>query len=132
MMKTQDITIDTRCALAELGLPQNILDRITATKDEESDARGDVRCTITLGYPVYKAGFVRMKDAAVTNTTEASFSDMIDDRRKMATFLHMGMNATPAKARVALPNWVLELSEAAKKEADMRQANKLARSAIGN
>ena len=130
MMKTQDITIDTRCALDELGVPQNILDRITATRDEEPDARGDVRCTLTMGYPVHKAGFTRMKDAAITNTTAPRFADMIDDRVQMATFLHMGMNATPAAQRVELPAWVLELSQAAKKEADMGRAKGLARGAI--
>jgi len=130
MMKTQDITIDTRCALEELGVPQNILDRITATKDEEPDARGEVRCTLTMGYPVHKAGFTRMKDAAITNTTLPRFTDMIDDRRQMATFLQMGMNATPAAQRVELPAWVLELSEAKQKEDDMGRAKNIARSAM--
>ena len=129
-MKTLDITIDTRCALAELGVPQNILDRITATKDAEVDGRGDVRCTLNFGYPVTKGGFTRLKDAAVTNTTEGRFADMIDDRRQMATFLHMGMNATPAANRTELPAWVLELSEAKKKEADMGRAKNIARAAM--
>tara|TARA_B000000460_G_scaffold221547_1_gene173667 strand:- start:107 stop:505 length:399 start_codon:yes stop_codon:yes gene_type:complete len=130
MMKTQDITIDTRCALDEMGVPQNILDRITATKDLETDGRGDTRCTISLGYPVRKSGFTRLKDTAVTNTTDAGLADMLDDRVKVATFLQMGMNATPAANRLELPAWVLELSQAAKKEADMGRAGSLARGAI--
>ena len=40
------------------------------------------------------------------------------------------MNATPAANRLELPAWVLELSQAAKKEADMGRAGSLARGAI--
>ena len=67
---------------------------------------------------------------AITNTTAPRFTDMIDDRVQMATFLHMGMNATPAAQRLELPAWVLELSQAAKKEADMGRAKGIARGVI--
>jgi len=130
MMKTNDITIDARCALAELGVPQNILDRLTATRDEDARSNGEFHSTLTMHYTVHKNGFDRQKDVAISNMSNERFDDMLNDRQKMATFLQMGMNATPVEKRIELPGWVTQLSQAAKREADMARARNIAKSAV--
>lgn len=128
-MQTMDITAGVRAKLAALGLGAEITERVSAIADVEPATDGTCRETITMGYPVVKAGFTRMKDAAVTNLPAGGVAKMLDDIAALATFLAGGMRGTPAAKRLELPAWVAENSRDAANARDMGKARAIAAAA---
>ena len=129
MIDTVDISEQVRGRLVGLGLSEDAAARVTACADVEPGHDGTCRETITMGYPVVKKGFERLKDAAITNMPAGGIREMLDDMPRLATFLDSGMRATPAAKRLELPAWVEENSNARRNEKSMGKAKAIARAA---
>jgi len=127
-----DLTGQVQSTLIAKGISAEVAARVSAIADIEIEGERDAsecRETITLGYPVSKNGFTRLKDAAVTNMPATGLAAMLEDDVKLATFIDMGMRATPATLRLELPTWVLEKSTASDKTRMMQKAKAAAQNA---
>lgn len=129
MIETTDISDQVRGILQDRGISKEVTERITASVDCEKGIDGTFRETITMGYPVTKAGFTRLKDCAISNMPQGNLRTMLSDTERLATFLDRSMRATPASKRLELPAWVEENSNARRNEATMDKAKALAKAA---
>ncbi len=113
--------------LIAMDVPADIAERVQLMRDDEPGLNGEMRSTIEFTYEREKRGFKRRASAAAVNGSNSSIDDMLEDTDRIATFIEMGMRATPQAQRIALPQWILDASSAADTEKRMSEARALAR-----
>jgi len=111
MMKTTNCSAISLAKLEEIGVPSQIAQRVEMTRDNEKSIDGNMRATLEFTYIVVSNGFEKRKVTGSINAPANRIDKILSDRKEMATFIALGMNATPVKERIELPEWILEMSE---------------------
>jgi hypothetical protein len=93
-------------------------------EDDFSDAQGNVRATIEIGYTNENGKFKLV--AMNSKISMAAAIEHFNDRNQIATTIDMAIRAMPEEARPDLPRWVSETSQAQRIEAAMNQVRSIA------
>lgn len=118
-----DLTRKLRDELHTRGVDVEAYERILVNRVEGGE---EARVSVEMSYNALIKGKWRDRAVASINMPEDNFEPLLANDEKLATFLDMGMRATPAGVRVDLPSWVAEKSTAADKMRAMNRASSLA------
>ena len=92
-------------------------------EDRYSDAQGNVRATIEIGYTNENGKFKSVYDCNTWSIEQAIKN--LNNRQEIATSIDMAVRAMPADSRPNLPQWVSEISKAQRIEENMNKARSI-------